>query len=90
MESFWIPHNEFPPKIIIKSRKTFMPYIVIYIDEVNPEQVREILLKYIAETQHNEPFLKLLLEAFLSLPVLYIVRLWEERFVVQKGIKLKF
>lgn len=36
------------------------------------------------------PFLKLLLGAFLSLPVLYIVRLWEERFVVQKGIKLKY
>ncbi len=36
------------------------------------------------------PFIKLLLESFLSLPALYIVRLWEERFVVQKGIKLKF
>lgn len=32
---------------------------------------------------------KLLLEAFLSLPVLYMIRLWEERFIVQKEIKLK-
>ncbi len=34
-------------------------------------------------------FLKLFLEAVLALPILYLVRLWEERFVVQKGIKLK-
>lgn len=32
---------------------------------------------------------KILLESFLSLPILYVVRLWEERFVVRKEIKLK-
>lgn len=32
---------------------------------------------------------KLLLEAFLSLPILYLVRLWEERFIIHKEIKLK-
>ena len=64
LESFWIPHDELPPKIILKSRKTFMPYIVVYIDEVDPESVREILLKYIAETEHHESILKHLLERF--------------------------
>ncbi len=34
-------------------------------------------------------FPKNLLEAFLSLPILYIVRLWEERFIVRRGIKLR-
>ena len=42
LESFWIPHDEFP----------------------DPEQVREILLSYIAETEHHESFLKKILEAF--------------------------
>ena len=64
LESFWIPHDEFPHKIILKSRKLFMPFIVLYIDEVDPEQVREILLSYIAETEHHESFLKKILEAF--------------------------
>ncbi len=64
LESFWIPHDEFPPKILLKSRKMFMPFIVIYIDEVDPEAVREILLRYIAETEHHEPILKHLLERF--------------------------
>jgi hypothetical protein len=62
LESFWIPHDEFPPKLIVKSRKTFMPYIIILIDEIDPEDVREIMLKYIAETEHHEPFLKHVLE----------------------------
>lgn len=63
LESFWIPHDDIP-KIILKSRKLFMPYVVIYIDEVDPENVRQILLRYIAETEHHEPFLKALLEGF--------------------------
>ena len=58
LDSFWIPHDETPPKILIKSRKLLMPLMIIYIDEVNPEEVRMVLLKYIAETEHREPLLK--------------------------------
>ena len=64
LESFWIPHDEVPAKLILKSHKLLMPLIVIYIEEIDPEEVREVLLKYIAETQHNEPILKHLLEGF--------------------------
>ncbi len=62
LESFWIPHDAMPPKMILKSHKIFMPFIVVFIEEVDPEKVREIMLKYIAETEHREPFLKHLLE----------------------------
>lgn len=62
LESFWIPHDEFPAKLIIKSRKTFMPYIIIYLDDIDPEQVRKIMLTYIAETEHHEPVFKHILE----------------------------
>jgi hypothetical protein len=62
LESFWIPHDEFPYKLIMKSRKTFMPLIVIYIDDIDPENVREVMIRYIAETEHTEPLLKHLLE----------------------------
>jgi len=62
LDSFWIPHDSWPPKILLKSRKTLMPYIIIYIDEVDPEEVREVMLRYIAETEHHEPMLKHLLE----------------------------
>ena len=62
LDSFWIPHDELPPKLLIKSRKLLMPLIVVYIDEVNPEDVRQVLLRYIAETEHREPLLKKLIE----------------------------
>ncbi|MEN9912695.1 MAG: hypothetical protein RLY66_103 [Candidatus Parcubacteria bacterium] len=62
LESFWIPHDEFPHKLIIKSRKTFMSLIVIYLDEIDPEKVREIMLSYIAETEHRESVIKHILE----------------------------
>lgn len=62
LESFWIPHDQVPPRIILKSRQLFMPFIVIYIDEIDPEDVRTVLLTYIAETEHNEPILKHILE----------------------------
>ena len=62
LESFWVPHDINPPRLYVKSRKTFMFLIVILIDEVDPEDIREVMLKYIAETEHHEPFLKHLLD----------------------------
>ncbi|MDE1975572.1 MAG: hypothetical protein KGI49_03645 [Patescibacteria group bacterium] len=62
LDSFCVPHDEFPPRLLIKSRKLFMPLMVIYIDEVDPEDIREVMLRYIAETEHHEPLLKRLLE----------------------------
>ncbi len=64
LESFWIPHDQHPPKLLIKSRRLLMPLICIYIHEIEPEKVRQIMLRYIAETEHNEPFLKHILERF--------------------------
>lgn len=32
---------------------------------------------------------KILIASFLALPIFYAIRLWEERFIVQKDIKLK-
>ena len=62
LESFWINAHDAQPKILIKSHKTFMPYITIYIEDVDPEKVRDTLLNYIAETEHQEPLSQKLLE----------------------------
>jgi hypothetical protein len=64
LESFWIDAHERPGKILIKSHKTFMPFITIHIEEVDPEEVRDILLNYISETEHHEPLSQKLLERF--------------------------
>jgi len=62
LESFWIDAHEVPSRLLIKSLKTFMPYITIHIADVDPEEVRQLLLKYIAETEHHEPITQKLLE----------------------------
>lgn len=62
LESFWIDAHEHPPRVLFKSTKTFMPYITIHIAEVDREKVREVLLKYIAETEHHEPLTQKILE----------------------------
>ena len=64
LESFWIDAHERPAKVLIKSHKTFMPYITIHIEDVDPEQVRDVLLNYIAETEHHEPLSQKILERF--------------------------
>lgn len=39
--------------------------------------------------QSLELFPKIFIESLISLPIFYLVRLWEERFIVRKEIKLK-
>jgi hypothetical protein len=64
LESFWIDAEERPAKALVKSHKTFMPYLTLHIEEVDPEEVRDILLNYIAETKHSEPLSQKVLEMF--------------------------
>lgn len=40
--------------------------------------------------QTPELFPKVLWESLIALPILYLIRLWEERFVIRKEIKLRF
>ncbi len=63
LESFWIDPNNYPPKIILKSQKNFMPYLHVHIaEDIDPESVRQLLLTYIAETEHEEPLTIKLME----------------------------
>ena len=64
LDSFWIETREIHPKIILKSKKVFMPFIVIFIEEVEEERVREVLLQHLPEEEHHEPLLEKLLIYF--------------------------
>ena len=59
LESFWVEHGAPPAdgeeKIIIKSKKALMPYIVIPIEGVRSEDVRSYLLEHLPEEEHTEP-----------------------------------
>ncbi|OHA93121.1 MAG: hypothetical protein A3H52_02080 [Candidatus Zambryskibacteria bacterium RIFCSPLOWO2_02_FULL_39_26] len=61
LDSFWVETRENYPKILIKSKKVLMPYIIIFIENFSSEEVRDELLKYLPEEEHIEPFLEKLL-----------------------------
>lgn len=63
LESFWVETRENNDRILLKSKKLFMPLIIIFIEEnqVRPGDVRGILLKHLPEEEHAEPFLEKLL-----------------------------
>lgn len=50
--------------------------------------LNQVITSYI--NQNTLELFSVAMAALLSLPILYLVRLWEERFIVQKSIKLKF
>ena len=64
LESFWIETREMHPKILIKSEKIFMPFIVIFIEGIEIEKVHEMLSRHLPEEEHTEPFLEKLLIYF--------------------------
>jgi hypothetical protein len=63
LDSFWVETRENNDRILIKSKKVFMPLIIIFIEEnqVHPEDVRNLLKQHLPEEEHAEPFLEKLL-----------------------------
>ncbi|MEX2369109.1 MAG: hypothetical protein WD552_01805, partial [Candidatus Paceibacterota bacterium] len=53
--SFWVENNPHEQKLLLQSEKMWMPYIVMPIAEVDPEEVRNFLIEYLPEEEHQEP-----------------------------------
>ena len=64
LESFWIREEDLHPKVLVKSKKIFVPYIIVPLGDVHHEDVREHLLQYMEEQVHQEPFIQQLMEYF--------------------------
>jgi hypothetical protein len=61
LDSFWVETREMYPKVLFKSKKLLMPFIVVLIEDVEPEEIRETLLRYLPEEEHIEPLLEKIL-----------------------------
>ncbi len=55
IESFWVENSPEEQKILLQSERMLMPYIVVPIEEVDPEEVRNFIIQYIPEEEHVEP-----------------------------------
>lgn len=60
-DSFWVTEEE-PAKLIIKSKGLLTPLLIIPLDTVDPQIVRDFLQDYIPEEEHHEPLSKRIME----------------------------
>ena len=59
--SFWIETRESVPRVLIRSKKTFMPLLTLFVDEVEPEEIKAVLAKHLPEEELREPLLEKIL-----------------------------
>ena len=62
LQSFWVEQFSAEPKIIIVSKKFFVPHIIIPIADHDPKKIREFLLNKLEEVEHHEPLLHIITE----------------------------
>ena len=74
-------------QILSKSRFSTNPLLIVPISLA--WLLANAILSTLPSTVTFQILPKLILESLLALPIFYLVRLWEERFIVRKGIKLK-
>lgn len=55
IESFWIETRGHEPKIILKSKKAIMPYIIIPLHDDSVDEVALILREFLEEVELSEP-----------------------------------
>ena len=63
IKSFWVYYD--PPykkELSIQSEKIFMPYIKIPLGDMDPNKVREALLKFKKEKEHQESLMDVVSE----------------------------
>ncbi|MDQ3014483.1 MAG: hypothetical protein M3Q73_01315 [bacterium] len=64
LESFWVEEHTHPAQIILQSKKHFMPYIIVPIGHMDPDDVRAYLLLHLKEVEHHESLAHKALEHF--------------------------
>ena len=62
LKAFWVEENTTPPKLIIQSEKTFMPYLILSLENTDTDKVRIFLLEHIKEEELSEPLSQKIME----------------------------
>ena len=61
LDSFWIETRDAHPRIIVKSKKVFMPFIVIFLSDMDENIVHPVLIEHLPEEEHTEPLFEKIL-----------------------------
>ncbi len=62
LESFWIEDEGTHPKILLKSKKLIMPYVIVPLGEVSPDEIHPYLASRLKEAKMSEPLTQRVLE----------------------------
>ena len=61
LKSFWLDYNPNGPKeLSLEARKWYMPYVKISIENQNPVKLRSLMVKFIAEKEHEKSLVDLI------------------------------
>ncbi|MBU6431573.1 MAG: hypothetical protein KGJ58_04570 [Patescibacteria group bacterium] len=62
LEKFWVARKKWGNVILLKSKKTLLPYVTIPADQVDSEQITKYLSRHIKEEEMNEPLTLTIME----------------------------
>lgn len=62
LEKFWVAERKHGNIMILKSRKSILPFVTIQADQVDPKKIREYLSRYVEEEEMNEPLTQMIIE----------------------------
>jgi len=64
LESFWVEENGPRPKLLIKSKKRYLPHVIMPIEGIASHDVRDFLDRYLPQVEEHEPVMQKIMEHF--------------------------
>ena len=62
LESFWVEDRFGNTKLIVKSKQRIMPYIIIPVVDIDPDEIRGHMKRHLKEKEHHEPIPRQIME----------------------------
>ena len=61
LKSFWLDYSPNGPKeLSLESRKWYMPYVKVSIENQNPVEIRSLMINFVAEREHEKSLIDLI------------------------------
>ncbi len=62
LESFWVNDEEHPPALLLKSKRFFLPLIVVRLEDMNVDEVHNYLDRFLHAEKLQEPLFQKIME----------------------------
>lgn len=62
LDKFYVSQDNHGDVIILKSKKSVLPYVIVPVDEIDPEEIKDFLSKYLDEEEMAIPLTDTIME----------------------------